>query len=712
MPSLGRLFVVIGAETAGFDTSMKSAEQRVQSLGKEMNQNIKDAAKYAASITAVGTAIGTALVAQSLNAARETQNLARIANTTTREFRAMAYAAEGLGIDGGKLADIFKDMNDRVGDFIQTGAGPMTDFFEQIAPQVGVTAEQFARLSGPEALQLYVNSLEQANLNQSDMTFYMEAIASDSTALLPLLRNNGQAMAEQAAAAEQLGYALSDIDYQTMAEARQSIQELGGAVIGVRDRIVAELSPHITALAEQIKSQFLAAGDSMEDSIGGAVNSAVAGFARILDAAASTVDYVSDNPATAKFGLIGLLVWGSRGAAIGTAIGAVFELIRDQMESLGIGIDDTEFALNRNLELVQRIGNEQRLKKKYQEEIDLLATQQEEMGSLSMHEQARMNALVSGLDRQERKIQSLMAEQAAANDELYNSEESVARLNELLAESDSNAGGLANSLRGASAALLESLAAVNESGGGIDIPDANMPDTDGESSSTRLTATEREEIEKRLEDLRNSYLTEFEIIEQNEAEKLALLEQARAADKDMVQDYDELKTQIEKEGAEKRKEIQRQELAAKLDIASKMFGNLSSLMETESRELFNIGKVAAIAQATVDGIQATISSYRYGAAIGGPVLGAAFATTAAVATGVQISKLMSTTYGGGGSVSAPSSGGAAAPAAPQAAPAQSGPDRTLRIERLNPDDQVSGQSVNNLLDEVSSWLEDGGQLVA
>jgi len=79
-----------------------------------------------------------------------------------------------------KVADIIKDVNDKIGDFIATGAGPMADFFENIAPKVGVTADQFARLSGQDALALYVKSLEAANLSQAEMTFYMEAIASDA----------------------------------------------------------------------------------------------------------------------------------------------------------------------------------------------------------------------------------------------------------------------------------------------------------------------------------------------------------------------------------------------------------------------------------------------------------------------------------------------------------------------------------------------------
>lgn len=62
---------------------------------------------------------------------------------------------------------------------------PLRDFFEKVAPRVGVTADQFARLSGPEALQLYVDTLERAGLSQQEMTFYLEAMASDATRAFP-----------------------------------------------------------------------------------------------------------------------------------------------------------------------------------------------------------------------------------------------------------------------------------------------------------------------------------------------------------------------------------------------------------------------------------------------------------------------------------------------------------------------------------------------
>ena len=92
-----------------------------------------------------------------------------------------------------------------MGDFLQTGAGPLQDFFENIGPKVGITADEFRDLSGSQVLGKYVDALDKAGLSQSEMTFYMEALASDATALLPLLRNDAKEMNALAEQAENLG---------------------------------------------------------------------------------------------------------------------------------------------------------------------------------------------------------------------------------------------------------------------------------------------------------------------------------------------------------------------------------------------------------------------------------------------------------------------------------------------------------------------------
>lgn len=183
------LLAKFGVDTKSFENGIKKAEKHVSGFKRSIGT-------LGATLGSLGGVAGTvglvAMTKHVFGAAKEIKNLSMLAGENVEDFQRMAHAANTVGISQEKLADILKDVNDKVGDFIQTGGGPMKDFFEQIAPKVGVTAEQFKNLSGRDALQLYVDSLEKANLSQSDMTFYMEAIASDATALLPLLKQSGK----------------------------------------------------------------------------------------------------------------------------------------------------------------------------------------------------------------------------------------------------------------------------------------------------------------------------------------------------------------------------------------------------------------------------------------------------------------------------------------------------------------------------------------
>jgi hypothetical protein len=195
------IFARLGLDTSQFQTGLRTARRSATNFATGVGGQFAAAAGIAGMGGMVSGAIGLA---------REMTNMAKIAGLSVEEFQGLAYGAQTVGIEANKLSDIYKDMNDRVGDFLETGGGPMADFFENIAPQVGVTAEQFRDLNSADALQLYVSSLEEANLSQADMTFYMEAIASDSTALLPLLQDNGTAMAALAAQARNAGLILSN----------------------------------------------------------------------------------------------------------------------------------------------------------------------------------------------------------------------------------------------------------------------------------------------------------------------------------------------------------------------------------------------------------------------------------------------------------------------------------------------------------------------
>ena len=173
-----------------------------------------------------------------------------LANTSTQDFQRVAFAARTVGIEQDKLSDILKDVNDKVGDFISTGGGELKDFFEQVAPRVGVTADQFRNLSGPDALQLYVSTLEKANLSQAEMTFYMEAIANDGTALLPVFRDGGAAIEVMGDKAERLGLVLSDIDLAKLEDFSNTAIEVQGRLEAIGNQIGTALAPYITAMGD------------------------------------------------------------------------------------------------------------------------------------------------------------------------------------------------------------------------------------------------------------------------------------------------------------------------------------------------------------------------------------------------------------------------------------------------------------------------------
>ena len=260
MASAGSIVVDLLARTGSFETDMDRAAKSAKKRADEIDKALSAIGTAAATAGAAAAGALALLVNQTMNSAREIERQAQISNASADAFQAIAYGARTVGIEQDKLSDILKDVNDRVGDFISTGGGPMKDFFEQIAPKVGVTADQFARLSGPEALQLYVSSLEKAGVSQQEMTFYLEAMASDTTALIPLLANGGREMAALGEEARRTGQIMSDETIAAASELKGQMDQLSGQLTGAKNIIAGELIPVLGVAATEMIS-FGGSGD-------------------------------------------------------------------------------------------------------------------------------------------------------------------------------------------------------------------------------------------------------------------------------------------------------------------------------------------------------------------------------------------------------------------------------------------------------------------
>ena len=249
-------------------------EAKVQSF----ENSIGSLTKGLALLVTGATAAATAAFGFASSTARQSEEIARsakLASTGVEEFQKLAYASESFGIQQDKLADILKDVNDKMGDYAQTGGGAMADFFEFIAPKVGVTAEQFKNLSGADALQLYVSSLEKANLSQADMTFYMEAIASDSTLLLPLLEKNGEAYKVLAKEAEEYGAVISEDNIKANKAFSQQLRSLNKMFQSVIMSVGNKLIPLFSDLVSKVKDFIARNRELIQTNISGFFDGAI-----------------------------------------------------------------------------------------------------------------------------------------------------------------------------------------------------------------------------------------------------------------------------------------------------------------------------------------------------------------------------------------------------------------------------------------------------
>jgi hypothetical protein len=264
--------------------ALKQNERRIQQFAKKTDTNLGKSTKAFKALAASAIALtpilagtfGVQAIRGAARQAKEIQNLSNLAGVTAEEFQKLAVAADTVGFSQEKVADIFKDVNDKFGDFMATGAGPLKDFFENIAPLVGVTAEQFANLSGPQALQLYVESLERAGVSQQQMTFYMEALANDATNLIPLLKNGGEEMRR-----------LGD-------EAQRAGRILGNDAVEAGARLDTKMEELTDTLRTKLQQAVLDNADEITDFADKAVPVMIGGMASIGETAVTVASHIGD----------------------------------------------------------------------------------------------------------------------------------------------------------------------------------------------------------------------------------------------------------------------------------------------------------------------------------------------------------------------------------------------------------------------------------
>lgn len=253
---LAQAQIILTADTARFTQEITNA----RNLSINSFDDIKKSAQEIAKISLMGVVAGatagaTALAAMTVEQVKlgtELAKTAQLANTSVTNIQKYTFAAKAAGIEQDKLGDIFKDTQDKVGDFLSTGGGELQDFFKNVAPQAHLTADALRRLSGPEALQAMYNAMDKANLSQSEMVFYMEGIADEASLLIPYLRDGGKGFEAWGNAAEQAGAKMDEKTLRATQELKTSTDLLDLSYRGIKNQISAAFMPVLSDLATDL----------------------------------------------------------------------------------------------------------------------------------------------------------------------------------------------------------------------------------------------------------------------------------------------------------------------------------------------------------------------------------------------------------------------------------------------------------------------------
>jgi len=243
--SLGTLTIDLIAKVGGFVSGMTQAERSADKWRK----NVKAAAlDVGAALAGVAVAAGSAaagigsatlsLVKNTADQVAETDRWAKSLGVSTQNLLQWQYAAKQAGIAGDQISDIFKDINDKIGDAVLNKSGDAA----QALDTLGLSATKLQKLSPDKILTEIGNALNQSNLSTAGKTNILESLVNDGSRLLPLLENNNKQLNTFKQAAKDYGIAPSEDQIQGLVKVSNFFRDLEGQVEGLKTQIAAGLA--------------------------------------------------------------------------------------------------------------------------------------------------------------------------------------------------------------------------------------------------------------------------------------------------------------------------------------------------------------------------------------------------------------------------------------------------------------------------------------
>ena len=201
--------------------AFKQVKSDINGLGNSVG-------RLSGKLTAVLSAAGIgALVKMNVDAAKETLAYSRAIGVQVESLSAWQYAARDVNIQGDKMADIFKDVSEKIGDAFANNAGEASEVLRRL----NLDIDAMARLSPDQQLLAVADALQNVQTH-GEKVQALEALASDASLLLPLLEDNAAGLRRLSDEGRAAGAVLTDLESQRLKQVDDIMRKVSASTQG------------------------------------------------------------------------------------------------------------------------------------------------------------------------------------------------------------------------------------------------------------------------------------------------------------------------------------------------------------------------------------------------------------------------------------------------------------------------------------------------
>lgn len=242
--SLGTLTIDLIAKVGGFVSGLNQAERASQKWRKQVKDDAKEAAvaltgfATAASAAALGVgAAGFNLLKSTSKQITESDRWAKSLKISTQELLAWQFAAEKAGVSGDQMADIFKDIGDKIGDAVLNQSGEAVDALNAL----GLSAEKLSKTTPDKQLLAIGGALSKISSN-AEKTTILESLGNDLSKLLPLFDNNNEKLQQFIELAKDYGIAPDPSQIEDLVKVNSIFEDMESQAKALKLEIAAGLA--------------------------------------------------------------------------------------------------------------------------------------------------------------------------------------------------------------------------------------------------------------------------------------------------------------------------------------------------------------------------------------------------------------------------------------------------------------------------------------